>query len=104
MSSVLSTALRLGWVDKLQVEIARKDFVVHWPAYIRLPVSTAVLERAALLSWGHGLRAYGSVHLSSALARKEITGNEVVFACYDKNLMKAAKQERLQVWPDDGEG
>ena len=80
--------------------MAWQDFLSHWPAYIRMPVSAGIVERAASIAWQHGLRAYDSLHLASALAWKDITGDQVVFACYDRDLLKAARQEGLQVWPN----
>jgi hypothetical protein len=32
-----------------------------------------------------------------------VTGDQVIFACYDRNLLKAARQEGLQVWPESAD-
>lgn len=104
MAAVLSKAARLGWVKASKIAIVWQDFLAHWPAYTRLPISTAVVQRAASLAWHHGLRAYDSVHLASALAWKELTGEQVIFACFDKNLLNAAQQEGMQVWPKGSGG
>ena len=103
MASAMSKAVRLGWVDEPEILMAWQDFLSHWPAYIRLPVSAGIVERAASIAWRHGLRAYDSVHLASALAWKDVTGDQVIFACYDGNLLKAARQEGLLVWPNGAE-
>jgi predicted nucleic acid-binding protein len=103
MASAMAKAARLGWVDKAELSSAWRDFLGHWPAYIRLPLSAAVVERAADLIWKHGLRAYEAVHLASALTCKDMTGDELVFACYDKALSEAARQEGLEVWPGTGD-
>jgi predicted nucleic acid-binding protein len=103
MAAAMVKAVRLGWVNETEISAAWGDFLSHWPAYTRLPVSTGILERAASLIWRHGLRAYDSVHLASALVWKEIMADEVVFACFDKNLLKAARQEGLEVWPKEAE-
>jgi uncharacterized protein len=100
MASAMAKALRLGWVDEAGISLAWQDFLSHWAAYTRLPASSGVVERAASIAWRHNLRAYDSIHLSSAMAWKEITGDQVAFACYDLNLLKAARQEGLQGWPD----
>lgn len=103
MASAMSKAVRLGWVEESEILLAWQDFLSHWPAYMRLPISAGVVERAASIAWRHHLRAYDSLHLASALAWKDLTGHEVLFACYDKNLLKAAWKEGLQVYPDGGE-
>ncbi len=103
MASAMSKAIRLGWVDQSEISIAWQDFLSHWPAYLRLPISAGIVERAASMAWRHSLRAYDAVHLASALAWKDISGDDVIFACYDNNLLKAAQKEGLQVWPASGE-
>jgi predicted nucleic acid-binding protein len=100
IASAMSKAGRLGWVDEIEILSAWQDFLSHWPAYLRLPVSPGIVDRAAALAWRHGLRAYDSLHLACALVWKDMSGDDVIFACYDKNLLKAARQEGLQVWPE----
>jgi predicted nucleic acid-binding protein len=95
----MSKAVRLRWVNEDEIMKAWQDFLTHWPAYARLPVSTRILERAASLTWAHSLRANDAIHLASALAWRDMAGDELLFACYDQNLGKAARQEGLQVWP-----
>jgi predicted nucleic acid-binding protein len=100
MAAAMRKALRLGMVEESEIMMAWRDFLSHWPAYIRLPASAGIIDRAASLAWNHGLRAYDSVHLASALSWKGVTGEEVVFACFDKNLVTAAREEGLFVWPE----
>jgi predicted nucleic acid-binding protein len=99
VASALSKAMRSGWVDESAILTAWQDFLTHWPAYIRLPVSAGIVEHAAAIAQQHGLRAYDAIHLASALAWGDVIGDEVIFACYSQNLAKAAEQEGLQVWP-----
>jgi uncharacterized protein len=103
MASAMAKAARLGWVDRAEITMVWQDFLSHWPAYTRLPVSPGIVERAASLAWRHTLRAYDSIHLASALAWKDVSGDHVIFACYDMNLVKAARLEGLHVWPESGE-
>jgi predicted nucleic acid-binding protein len=100
MAAALSKAVRQGWVDKAETLAAWKDFLSHWLSYMRLPVSAGIVERAAALAWRHGLRAYDSVHLASALTWQDAAGEEAVFACFDKNLLQAAHHEGLRIWPE----
>lgn len=101
MASAMSKAIRLEWAEESEILIAWQDFLSHWPAYTRLPITAGIVERAASAAWHHGLRTYDSVHLASALVWKDLTGDEVIFACYDKNLLIAARQEGLLVWPEE---
>jgi predicted nucleic acid-binding protein len=99
VASAMSKALRSGWVDEPAILAAWQDFLSHWPAYVRLPISAGIVEHAAAIAQQYGLRAYDAIHLASALAWEDVTGDEVVFACYDENLAKAAGKEGLQIWP-----
>lgn len=103
MAAAMANAVRLGWVDENAIHIAWKDFLSHWPAYTRLPASPGILEHAALLAWKHGLSAYDSLHLASALTWQEAAGDVTTFACFDRHLQQAARLERLEVWPGNTE-
>ena len=99
MASAMSKAVRLGFVNEAKMSIAWQDFLSHWPTYIRLPVSIGTVERAASLIWLHGLRAFDAIHLANALIWKDLLDDEIVFACFDNNLVNAASREGLQIWP-----
>ena len=99
VASTLVKSLNSGWEARSPILTAWQDFLAHWPAYIRLPVSAGIVEHAAAIAQQHDLRAYNAIHLASALAWEDVTGDEVVFACYDRNLAKAAGKEGLQIWP-----
>jgi predicted nucleic acid-binding protein len=100
MASAMSKAGRLRWVENDDIESAWQDFISHWAAFIRLPLSTGIIEQVAALCWRYGLRAYDAIHLASALTWKDVAGDEVIFACFDQALTKAARKEGLQVWPE----
>jgi predicted nucleic acid-binding protein len=101
MAAALTKAARMGWVDETASQKTWRDFLAHWPAYIRMPISAGVVERAARLAWTHGLRAYDAAHLACAQVCLEVVGEELVFACYDRRLRAAASAEGLRVWPED---
>lgn len=100
MAAALAKASRQGWIDAVAAQEAWQDFLQHWPAYVRLPVSALSLERAARLTWKHGLRAYDALHLACALVWQESAGEAAVFACFDRHLRQAAEGEGLSVWPE----
>ena len=100
MASAMARAARLGRVDPIQISLTWQDFLAHWPSYVRLPVSAGIVERAGSLVWQYHLRAYDSLHLASALAWKDLTGDQVLFASYDTQLSHAARQAGLQPFPN----
>lgn len=100
MAAALAKAARQGWAEEANLQEAWQDFLEHWPAYMRLPVSAAIVERAARLAWKHGLRAYDALHLACAQICQESSGETTLFACFDRRLRQAAAAEGLQVWPE----
>lgn len=69
-----------------------------WADLIVVHPSEDVLMAAAELAPRHGLRGYDAVHLASALMLRERTGR-TAFACWDKDLNDAAKQQDLDLLP-----
>ena len=54
------------------------------------------------LAWKHDLRGYDAAQLAAALAWSEATKDaedQVVFACFDNDLRRAAVAEGLETWP-----
>lgn len=100
MAGAMAKAVYQGWVDEPSMLLAWQDFLSHWSAYTRLPVSAGIVDRASGLAWQHGLRAYDAIQLGCALAWQEAMAEKTVFACYDKRLRQAARQEGLQIWPE----
>jgi uncharacterized protein len=60
-------------------------------------VSEAVLQQAADSARAHSLRAYDAVHLAGALSFA--TGEELEFACWDKELREAAQKHGFALVP-----
>jgi uncharacterized protein len=60
-------------------------------------VSEAVLAQAAESARAHSLRAYDAVHLAGALSFA--IGEELEFACWDKELREAASAHSFNLIP-----
>lgn len=99
MAAAMTKAVRQGWVDEAAMQVAWQDFHEHWEAYLRLPISSVVIENATSLSWKHGLRAYDALHLACATLWHELNTQETIFVCFDQRLVRAAIAEGLPVWP-----
>ena len=61
-------------------------------------VYDALLTKAAETAHIHSLRAYDAVHLAGALSFA--TGEELDFACWDKELREAAKKHGFALIPE----
>jgi len=81
-----------------QLDRALGDLEDIWHGIFIHAVNEALLARAAESARTHSLRAYDAVHLAGALAFA--TGEELVFACWDKELRKAAQKHGLALIPD----
>ena len=55
------------------------------------------------LTIAHPLRGFDVIHLASALIVYERIQEDFIFTCYDKRLIKAAKEEGLDTFPEDFE-
>jgi predicted nucleic acid-binding protein len=100
MSAAMSKAVCLSWIDRASIDVAWQDFQLHWMAYVRLPFSAAMSERAVGMTWRHDLRANDAIHLASALTWQELMLEKTAFACFDKRLSQAARLEGLATWPE----
>ena len=70
--------------------------------FTRIGVTDALVAQAGDLAWQHDLRGYDAAQLAAALAWQETTENredEIVFACFDNELVQAAAAEGLETWP-----
>jgi len=60
-------------------------------------VTDRLIQGAAKTARDHALRAYDAIHLAGALAFAE--GEEIEFACWDRELSAAAGEEGLTLIP-----
>lgn len=61
-------------------------------------VNETLLAGAAASARAHSLRAYDAVHLAGALSFA--SGEELEFACWDKELREAAQQHGFKLVPE----
>lgn len=69
-----------------------------WGALYAHAVSDALLKQAVKSARAHALRAYDAVHLAGALAFAE--GEDLVFACWDRELHEAAGRHGFALVPE----
>jgi uncharacterized protein len=67
------------------------------PRFTVISVTDEILRRAAELTGEHGLRAYDSVQLASALTVRGISGDCDTLAAFDRALVSAALLEGMKV-------
>lgn len=100
VTAAFAKAVRVGILDANDGQRAQRRFSREWPDFVRVPVSEALVARAAHLAWDHGLRGYDAVQLASALMSQESIGQELLLATYDRQLWDAAPHVGLRAWPE----
>jgi len=77
-------------------EEARSAFMADYEGLWRVPVAAAVNQKVSELVLDYPLRGFDALHLASALLVREHAGRAPFFACYDKNMNRAAAAVGLQ--------
>jgi uncharacterized protein len=80
-----------------QLNRALEDLENIWRGVFRHAVTKALLANAAESARTHALRAYDAMHLAGALSFA--AGEDLDFACWDKELRDAADRHGLRLVP-----
>jgi uncharacterized protein len=81
-----------------QLNLALEDLENIWRGIFSHAVTETLLARAAESALTHALRAYDAVHLAGALSFA--TGEDLDFACWDKELREAARKQAFALIPE----
>jgi uncharacterized protein len=96
-TAALSRMRKGGRLTPVQLRRALDDLDNLWRGIDSHAVSDALLAKAAESARTHSLRAYDSVHLAGALSFA--AGEQLEFACWDKELRDAAKRHGFALIP-----
>ena len=88
--AALADAQRSGRIDKSVYVIIVADFRSDWSSYSIIGLDDSLIERAAEMAEGFGLRGYDSLHLASA-DRIRLNIQDLSFVSFDKALNRAAR-------------
>jgi hypothetical protein len=81
-----------------QLKKALDDLEGIWRGIFSHAVNDALLAKASESALTHSLRAYDAVHLAGALSFA--AGEELDFACWDKELREAARKQAFALIPE----
>jgi hypothetical protein len=81
-----------------QLDQAFEDLENIWRGIFSHAVTDALLANAAESARTHALRAYDAVHLAGALSFA--SGEQLDFACWDKELRDAARKHAFALIPE----
>lgn len=100
VAAALARAARMRVVTREAAAKALGVFNADWEHLIRLQLGEPLAARAAALAWEHGLRGYDAVHLATAQVWREILGETITVATYDRELWRSAQASGLAPWPE----
>jgi predicted nucleic acid-binding protein len=86
-----------GRLTPTQLRYATEELEGLWRGIDSHAVNDALLAKATESARTHALRAYDAVHLAGALSLA--AGEELEFACWDKELRSAAKKHGFTLIP-----
>lgn len=109
VTSAVAYAEAMASICRKKREIKLEDAVFRnligtfqrdWESFIKVDVNDDLNRFVDDLVSSHPLRGFDAIHLASAMTVNEPLPEGVVFACFDKVLLKAAQNEGLNTLPD----
>jgi predicted nucleic acid-binding protein len=97
MGSAVYRRLREKRLSKGEANRVLDVFESDWERFGKVSIDAALLKRTHKLLKNHPLRAADAVQLASALYFQEVLEEPVLFYSADRSLLKAARQEKLNI-------
>lgn len=97
MHAAFARRRRESLVDAAEHAALIERFERDWQSLVLVPMRDLQLARVPALVEAHPLRGADALHLASALTLED-AGLDVVFACADQRLNRAAEEEGLPVF------
>ncbi len=101
MAAALAKATRVGVLSWDDAEVTLQNFLADWPQLHHLRVTDLLVELASELAWREGLRGYSATHLAAGMVWRDLLGEQVTMATFDRELWRAARRKGLEVWPQE---
>ena len=101
MAAALAKATRVGVLSWDDAEVTLQNFLADWPQLHHLRVTDLLVELASELAWREGLRGYDATHLAAGMVWRDLLGEQVTMATFDRELWRAARRKGLEVWPQE---
>ncbi|RJP55159.1 MAG: PIN domain-containing protein [Deltaproteobacteria bacterium] len=101
LASIYRKKRETGEFDQRFFKAVLTSFQKDWKSFIHVDVNKDLNETIDKLTIAYPLRGFDAIHLASALILYEKIQENFIFVCYDKRLLKAAKEEGLNTFPGD---
>lgn len=89
--AALSRRARENRTDAKAIETVRTRLRTDWPRYAIVEITQPLAELAGEYADTFALRSYDSVQPATARNVQQAAGKELLFACFDPRLQKAAR-------------
>lgn len=89
--AVLARRVRENPVDQPLIDQVRDRLRKDWVSYAIIEVTQALVELAGDHADAFALRGYDSIQLAAACLLRQVTQEDLRFACFDTRLRKAAQ-------------
>lgn len=96
--SALARMRKGNRISPAQLRRALEALDALWQTLYVHAVTDKVIQAAGQAALNHALRAYDAIHLAGALAFAE--GEEIAFACWDRELSEAAGKHSFALIPE----
>jgi hypothetical protein len=97
ISAAFERACRERRLSAGQLRQVHLQFNEDWPATLVVTTDDRLLRDAVALVRQFPLKAYDAVHLAAARALRHENDDEIVFACFDGQLNRAARHAGFNV-------
>ena len=97
ISAAFERAYREQRLNAEQLRQAHLQFNEDWPSTLVIATNDRLLKDAVGLVRQFPLKAYDAMHLAAARALQQENNAEIVFACFDGQLNRAARQAGFTV-------
>jgi predicted nucleic acid-binding protein len=78
----------------------KRTFDREWESFVRIEVNNELNPYVDRLVQSHPLRGFDAIHLASAVIVQETLSEEILFACFEKRLLDAARFEGFKTLPE----
>jgi uncharacterized protein len=86
-------------LKKALVRKVIETFRLDWKSFIRVEVNDELMTYLDSALEKYSLRGFDAIHLASAVLLREALRENIFFACFDQVLVRAARDEGFDTFP-----
>ena len=95
--SVFSRLFNNSQISQDELSFLKASFNNDFKIFQQIPIDNRILKRAAELTYLTNLRTLDSIHLATIVYLKSSSNEELLFACFDKQLIESAISRGISI-------